>query len=59
MTAGFEARLEHAVRLLDERLKPATIVLFGSLAEARATTASDVDIGVLVGGSTTAVPPSL
>ncbi len=41
--------IERAADLIDERLAPAAILLFGSLARGAAREASDVDFGVLLG----------
>jgi predicted nucleotidyltransferase len=48
-----DLRLGEAVKLIDERLRPAAILLYGSAAEGRMRADSDVDIAVLVG----AAPP--
>jgi predicted nucleotidyltransferase len=48
-----EARLHQAAKLIDERLRPAAVLLYGSVAEGRMRADSDVDIAVLVG----AAPP--
>lgn len=45
-----EGSLERAADLLEERLSPAAILLFGSCAEGTAGAGSDVDVGVLLGG---------
>lgn len=45
------SRLSTAVTLIEERLRPAAVVLFGSEVAGRAHSGSDVDLGVLVGGA--------
>jgi hypothetical protein len=51
MTLDTDPRTARAAQLLEERLRPATIVLFGSRAVGRERQDSDVDLGVLCDGS--------
>jgi predicted nucleotidyltransferase len=51
VTTDQNERLARAVPLLERRLHPAAIVLFGSQATGHARPDSDVDLGVLLGGA--------
>ena len=46
-----DPRIRRAVQLLEERLHPAAVLLFGSRADGRERPDSDFDLGVLVNGT--------
>lgn len=50
VVVGPDKGMVEAVRLLEQRLHPAAIVLFGSRSAGRARPGSDVDLGVLCAG---------
>jgi predicted nucleotidyltransferase len=46
-----DTRLRRAIKLIDDGLRPAAILLYGSAAKGRMRADSDVDIAVLLGSS--------